>query len=162
MSSEKCGRSSRRTKRAVSSRRGRQIDFNSGIRDGGHLAGLCDGHCSELQAAKDELLHATYTPADQALCDVENVLIYNLESTSCFRSSTHEGVRFERAFSYPPAPPTSPADAGPGHYYRYEIVPASASFRHWHQADIVARVHAPLDSALPLDVTTLWWALKTR
>jgi hypothetical protein len=109
----------------------------------------------ELTAGENEGLYAVYCSPQRDLCDVENVLIYNVGS-SYLRNAAHTELTFERRFTQMPAPSPSLA-----HYQRYEIVPVSQVAPAWARGRTFAKWHAVLPAMTPLPkVSVVWWALK--
>lgn len=80
----------------------------------------------KMSCDSSELLEGLYGSQDQAYCDTENILFYNI-GTSYFRGLTRAGLRFERSFA---EPPQAPRDLGyaPAHYVRYRAVPVHGPF----------------------------------
>ena len=112
----------------------------------------------ELRADAGELLVAVYASESRERVDAENVLFYNIESSSAFAHSTRGGLRFERSYA-PPPPPTRLTAAA--HYHRYWIADAADGFASWHIGDSpVARFRAEPTLLGSLDVARLWYALK--
>lgn len=82
----------------------------------------------EMRHARDELraalkhvaatgeLFAEYASTDPAFCDVENVLFYNVGTTS-FAALARRRLRFQRSFASPAA---TPSGAHRAHQHRYE------------------------------------------
>lgn len=82
-----------------------------------------------LNAPPDNALHASYVSPAHDLCDIENVLFYNV-GTSAFRAATTQGMRFERSFAQPPVTPTR-VERDPRHYHRYEMRAITSGWSHW-------------------------------
>lgn len=74
---------------------------------------------SEFRPGSDQLLFATYMSADSAVCDVENVLFYNV-GTGAFRASSANGVSFARQRVQPPLAPDGTVYR---HYHEYSFEP---------------------------------------
>jgi hypothetical protein len=111
------------------------------------LRALLQERALTLQVAPGEVLHATFTGYLPRATDVENALFYNIGGTGLAASSRH-GLRFERL----PA-----AGEITGVTYRYEIVPADGTFRHWRATRPLARI-SPIElgtgAARP---EAIWW-----
>jgi hypothetical protein len=95
---------------------------------------------NELQKMLRERPHgylaARYdSPVCNSRCDAENILFYNLRSG--FKTSTRDGLRFERFFSSQPCPKqlTGPAD----HYHRYWAAEPGEPFDGWTQTELLAK-----------------------
>lgn len=67
--------------------------------------------------------------------DAENVLFYNVGGA--FASSTRSGLRFERLYSTPSAPPVELSGRAL-HYLRYEIAAPRAAFYGWQESKLLA------------------------
>lgn len=78
---------------------------------------LCNA-IRQLTAPPNQILSATYRTQQDAYCDVENILFYNV-GTSNFGGVTQNGLRFERICA---APPPSPSGNNYAHHHRYEFV----------------------------------------
>ena len=71
--------------------------------------------CRSLIADQDQVLHAIYSSAVHELCDMENVLTYNLGTGAIRRAATY-GLILERSFV---------AERDFRHHYRYELRPGT-------------------------------------
>lgn len=112
---------------------------------------------AELRADEGELLTALYASESHELVDAENVLFYNLGSSSAFAHSTRGGLRFER--SYAPPPPARLTDAA--YYHRYSIADETDGFAIWRVGDSpVAQFQAEPALLGSLDSARIWYALK--
>ena len=80
----------------------------------------------EMSCASNELVEGLYTSTDEAYCDTENILFYNV-GTSYFRRFSERGLRFKRSFDEPPQPPRDVGHA-PGHHVLYRIAPVHERF----------------------------------
>lgn len=80
-----------------------------------------------LTPASGEILHATYTGYKPPGMDVENLLLYNIGS-SCFRSGTRHGVRFELGHDPRPEPPSGRRF---GCYYQYRLIGPETDLSYW-------------------------------
>jgi len=93
----------------------------------------------QLGAAPGDVLHAVYASEVDSKADAENILFYNV-GTSSFQPLTQFGLRFERAYV---APPTVRGVEHPYlHYHRYWLSARVDGFRHWDKGQIVARFQA--------------------
>ena len=72
----------------------------------------------QLTVDDDSILNATYSSPINELCDVENVLFYNI-GTGAFRSACQNGFLLERSFAKV-LPPTERLEDYP-HYQKYEF-----------------------------------------
>lgn len=91
-------------------------------------------------AGPGEILHATYAGFKPANMDVENLLLYNIDTGgSCFAPSTRHGVRFELA---DPIPPQPPAYGERTCSYWYRLVPAGTEPAHWLRTRRIATFSA--------------------
>lgn len=68
-----------------------------------------------LRRPPGSVLCATYSSVDESVCDVENVLIYNI-GPSVFADSSRRGLRLVRSWT---APNASPLGHSFGHHHRY-------------------------------------------
>lgn len=80
----------------------------------------------QLEPSAEQVLHATFFGAKHPNADVENVLLYCIDS---FRVAGRNGIRFEHGAGAPPAP-----DGAEYRFcYRYALAPRSGPFTHWRQ-----------------------------
>src|SRR3954469_15286129 len=87
--------------------------------------------CGQLEPPDGQVLHATFFGAKRPNADVENVVLYYIDS---FRSAGRNGIRFELGATVPPAP-------NGGEYrfcYRYALAPRSDTFADWRQGRTLA------------------------
>lgn len=113
---------------------------------------------AELHGDEGELLAAVYASENRELVDAENVLFYNIASSTTFAHSTRDGLRFERSYA-PPPPPTRLTAAA--HYHRYSIANETDEFVTWCVGDSpVVRFQAEPALLGNLDAAQLWYALK--
>jgi len=83
----------------------------------------------QLEARPEQVLHATYLGRKHPAADVENVVLFNIDDAGrSFAGAARFGLRFELAARCPTSPIGKQYPCG----YRYELVPRSAGFRHWH------------------------------
>jgi hypothetical protein len=108
----------------------------------------------ELRAADGEILHATYISPIDELCDTENVLIYNLESTACFGANARDGGGSAKARSKL-SQPHRPASVAP------RITTGTRPDRRARRSvGALAHFTAELPSPETLELSRLWYALK--
>ena len=112
-------------------------------------------HLLELIAG-NRWLYAEYISEDDSLCDVENVLIYNVGATS-FRNAASQGLVFERGYSSPPPPPQGFASEF-AHYSRYRLAEADGGFHLWRQSSMLGS-WGPLDLS-GLNPASIWADVK--
>jgi len=88
--------------------------------------------CTQLRPADEQLLHATFFGTKLPNADVENLVLYNIDS---FADAGRNGIRVEYDDTLvPPAP-----DGGRYRFcYRYALVPRSGGFNHWRQGRTLA------------------------
>ena len=87
--------------------------------------------CQELEPSPEQVLHATFFGAKPANADVENLVLYNIDT---FRVAGRYGIRFEHGDAVPPAPD----DAAYRFGYRYALTPHSGTFTDWQQRRTLA------------------------
>lgn len=88
--------------------------------------------CRQLVPAADQVLHATFFGAKHIRADVENVLLYYIDS---FRSAGRNGIRFEHGSGV-----LQGSDQRDYRYaYRYALAPRSGTFHHWQQGPMLAK-----------------------
>ena len=110
-------------------------------------------HCRQLERSDGNVLHATFFGAKHPRADVENLVLYYIDS---FSGVGRDGIRVE--YGGPDAP------LGPdGDYqycYRYSLAPRSDDFVHWQQV----RPLASFDWTNLKDKTLahIWLALARR
>ncbi len=109
---------------AVTARAGDYVPFErlstaqQQLRDGLRM------HIRQLQAMPGEILHATFAGRKPARADVENLLLYNIDSGGgSFAAAARFGLRFELA----PRPPEVEGSYG----YRYELASRDDDLQHW-------------------------------
>jgi len=102
--------------------------------------------------------YGAYVSRDNSLCDVENVLFYNVDAGgSTFTHITGAGVCFERAFADPPIS-QEPLGFEPRHYHRYEAV-SSAHWRYWRRETLIGTSEAVIPGD-PITAPGIWWAVR--
>jgi hypothetical protein len=89
-------------------------------------------NCSrQLEPSAEQLLHATFFGDKHPNADVENVLLYYIDS---FKVAGRNGIRFEHGNAVPPAP-----DGAEYRFcYRYGLAPRLGPFTHWQQGRTLA------------------------
>ena len=116
----------------------------------------------ELRLAIDEIspdgngLYAAYISDSGQLCDVENVLLYNIWA-SAFKTLSNNSLCFERGFGTVPL--SNPDNLTMTHYYHYS---QGNTFRLWKEDKILASWQEITLSALTGDSKPhlFWYALK--
>jgi hypothetical protein len=87
--------------------------------------------CQQLEPSAGQVLHATYFGPKHPNADVENLLLYYIDS---FRVAGRNGIRFEHGAEVPPTP-----DGAEYRFcYRYALGPRSGAFTHWRQERTLA------------------------
>ncbi len=87
--------------------------------------------CRELVPASGEVMHATLFGAKHPRGDVENVLLYNIDT---FKTAGANGIRFEHGAGVPTA-----ADGTQYSYcYRYSLASAAGTFTQWQPERVLA------------------------
>jgi hypothetical protein len=86
--------------------------------------------CQLLTPSSDEILHATFSGDKLPNADVENLLIYNIDT---FKTAGANGIRFE----HDPATPASATGTTFPFAYRYELRPVSDTFNHWQPGRVL-------------------------
>lgn len=130
----------------------------------GWLRQLRSDICSALGGIRcdsGKFLHAAYVSTVDEACDVENILFYNV-GVGCFVRSYDAGLRFERVFHQPPAPP-SPMHRSTQHYHRYETVAKETGFMHWVPAETLVRWNAQIPKwslTSSLKASEIWYRMK--
>jgi hypothetical protein len=77
------------------------------------------------------VLHATFFGPKHPNADVENLVLYNIDS---FKAYGRNGIRFEHGGAVPSAP-----DGAEYRFcYRYALAPRSGGFTHWRQGRTLA------------------------
>lgn len=87
--------------------------------------------CQQLEPSDGQVLHATFFGARHANADVENVVLYYIDS---FAIAGRNGIRFEHGGAVPP----TPDEADYPFCYRYALTPQSGSFASWQQGPTLA------------------------
>lgn len=106
-----------------------------------------------LRVGPGMLLAAVYASADASMCDVENILFYNV-GMSAFREHMRTGVQFERAMRSPVA--------GPGghcrdHHHAYTGAGVQAGFQEWVVNGVVVEATA-VEVPSRVERPATWWA----
>jgi hypothetical protein len=122
---------------AVSAWANRYVPFEPKHDDQRRLRSELRTRIAGLEAAADQLLHATFMGSLPRGADVENALFYNLDMDGrCFRQSSKRGLRFEHD-------PSSPADLADGRSfacgYRYALqLRRTDRLAHWSRSSQLA------------------------
>jgi len=114
-----------------------------------------------IHCGPSHLLHAVYVSPIREVCDVENILFYNV-GIGCFARSYNAGLRFERVFSQPPAP-LRPMDRPAQHYHHYEAVAKETGFEHWMPTETLVRWNARIPTRYMttlLNPSHIWYWMK--
>ena len=88
--------------------------------------------CKQLEPSTGQVLHATFYGDKRPNADIENILLYNIDSS--FSVAGRNGIRFEHGA----AAPLAPADGEYPFCYRYALAPRSGSFADWQQRRTLA------------------------
>lgn len=90
-----------------------------------------------LRARRGEILHAAYAGPKPANADVENLVLYNIDTAAhgCFRSAARYGIRFELAADPYGGPPPAPSAC----CYRYRLISPASDLAHWRRERLLAR-----------------------
>jgi len=130
----------------------------------GWLSRLRNDICSAVRGiccSSSQLLHAVYVSPIRKRCDAENILFYNV-GAGCFPRSNKVGLRFERVFSQPPAPPR-PMDRPALHYHHYKSVAKETVFEHWIPTRMLVRWSAHVHTRYvmsSLSLARVWYWIK--
>lgn len=96
-----------------------------------HLRTEIRSRCGQLEPSAGQVLHATFFGPKHHKADVENVLLYYIDS---FRVAGGHGIRFEHGAAVPSAP-----DGAEYRFcYRYALAPRSGGFAAWQQGRTLA------------------------
>jgi hypothetical protein len=114
-----------------------------------------------LQAEPGQVLDATLISdvVRGEVVDLENVLLYNLESSRALAASCRHGLRLERVFASPTGSRFPQAD----HLHLYELGAEEAGFRHWAEFRRLAEwdwVEVPRWSDTRTYLSEIWWRLR--
>lgn len=85
----------------------------------------------QLDPSAGEVLHATFSGAKLPNADVENLVLYNIDT---FPVAGRNGIRFEHGDSMPPAPDGNEYRF----YYRYALAPRADALTHWRKGRTLA------------------------
>ncbi len=96
-----------------------------------HLRTEIRTHCGKLEPAAGQVLHAIFFGAKQVNADVENLVLYYIDS---FKVAGYNGIRFDLGAAVPPAPD----GAEYPFCYRYALAPRSGAFADWQQGRTLA------------------------
>lgn len=88
-------------------------------------------YCRQLEPSGSQILHATYFGPKPPKADVENLVLYYIDS---FAHVGRNGIRFEHGAAVPLAPSGIEYAVG----YRYTMASKSDSFAHWQQSRVLA------------------------
>ncbi|RDH76900.1 hypothetical protein DVS77_18885 [Mycolicibacterium moriokaense] len=88
-------------------------------------------YCAQLEPSSDQVLHATYFGVKHLNADIENLLLYYIDS---FKVAGRNGIRFEHGAGVPSAP----NGAEYPFCYRYALAPRSGAFADWQPGRTLA------------------------
>ncbi len=92
---------------------------------------------AQLEARPGQVLDAVYAGPRPANMDVENLLLYNIDSGGrSMAAATAHGVRFEHLADHAPVSPTGWASAC---FYEYRLAPVDGTWRTWTEQRPLAR-----------------------
>jgi hypothetical protein len=112
---------------------------------------------AQLQPSAGEVLHATFFGEKLANADVENLILYCIDS---FAAAGSNGIRFEHGATVPSAP-----DGCDYRYcYRYALALRSTSFASWRQGSTLAAFDWTDLGAFAgyKKLEKVWWALGPK
>ncbi len=108
----------------------------------------------------NQVLHAIYGAAQSdSVCDVENILFYNVGGTQ-FSPLTTYGIRFERRFSYPDPPQT--LESTNLHYHYYTMEAANKAFSYWRTGRNLAEWENVKVSRPANQLMNTWYSIKSN
>jgi hypothetical protein len=110
--------------------------------------------CRRLEPAAGQVLHARFFGGKPANADVENLVLYNIDS---FNAAGRNGIRFELGAAVPPTP-----DGVQYRFcYRYALAPRSAGFADWRPRRRLASFDWTDLGQFARDkqLAQVWWAL---
>ncbi|MGB0971996.1 MAG: hypothetical protein ACPGVG_13695, partial [Mycobacterium sp.] len=96
-----------------------------------HLRNEIRNACGQLEPSPDQVMHATFFGDKHARADVENLVLYNIDT---FKAAGRNGIRFEHGAVMPSAP----GRAEYRYCYSYSLAPRAESFSHWRRGDMLA------------------------
>ena len=113
----------------------------------------------QMNPNKNNILRASYHSKLKDFCDLENILLYNIEKPAVFKKLCRGGISLERTFDFGPCLGIS-GNAFP-HYHRYELV-NKPYIRHWRVQKILAHWENISISKITTDTkpAEYWKALK--
>ena len=112
---------------------------------------------SQLNITDDHILAATYTSPIKGLCDVENILFYNV-GTGRFKTVCQNGFLIERSFNTITVPVEKMQSYA--HHQRYEFVSKNQQPLHWTMSDVLASWdHILLPTLTANSKPHLYWSL---
>lgn len=114
---------------------------------------------SQMNPVETNVLRASYHSILKEFCDLENVLLYNVEKPGVFKKLCSRGISLERSFDF--APHLAGASKAFPHYQRYELV-AKPCVRYWHAQKMLAHWQDISISKLTADTKPVeyWRAIK--
>lgn len=87
--------------------------------------------CAHLKPSAEEVLHASFYGDKPLRMDIENLVLYNIDS---FTLAGSNGIRFEHGVDVLPSPDGEVYQVG----YRYALAPRSGAFTDWRQGRTLA------------------------
>lgn len=96
-----------------------------------HMRTEIRSRCRQLEPPDGRVLHAAFFGDKLPSADVENLLLYNIDS---FAVAGRNGIRFELGG----AVPSAPDGANYRFCYRYALAPQSGAFTDWQQGQTLA------------------------
>ncbi|WP_099023761.1 hypothetical protein [Mycolicibacterium palauense] len=122
-----------------------------------HLRAEIKARCARLEPSSEQVLHAKFFGDKRADTDVENLLIFGIDS---FRTAGRNGIRFELAAAAPPAPDGIEFPF----CYRYALAPRSGNFDTWRYGRTMASFGWTDLGALRGEklAASVWLALRRR
>lgn len=90
-------------------------------------------YCGQLRPSPEQVLHAEFFGAKHPNADVENLVLYYIDS---FKAAGRNGIRFEHGEVTPQAP--GGGDAAYRYCYSYSLSARDGAFKHWGRGDTLA------------------------
>jgi hypothetical protein len=113
-----------------------------------------------ITSQPNQVLHAIYGAAQSdSVCDVENILFYNVGGKQ-FSPLTTYGIRFERRFSYPEPPQM--LESTNLHYHYYTMEAANEAFSYWQIRRSLAEWENVKVSRPASQLMNIWYSIKSN
>ncbi len=108
--------------------------------------------CRRLELSAHQVLHATFLGAKHPKADVENLVLYNIDS---FKAAGRNGIRFEHGTQ-------QPGDPEYRFGYRYALAEREDSFTHWRKLNTLATFGWTDLGAFAGEkkLAQVWWAVS--